>query len=221
MIVVLGSCHDPVARHLVSAWPNAALCSAEDLTRSGWVLSSDDAATPRWVIDGTCVADSEITGVFIRRSTVYPEELLTTHPADRGYLAAETHAFLIAMLCASRALVANPVRDGGMGDDTLRPERWIAAALDLNLPIAPLRVAEPRRQSLRQTRSVEVVRDEVHASLPLKTKRGLVQLVRMLDLHWASVLLDRRNRLVGLTTALPPSDRAISSLRMLLQEGCA
>ena len=55
MIVVIGSRHDPVATSMVEALPAAALCSAEDLTRPGWVwpLASPEAA--RWVVDGSVV----------------------------------------------------------------------------------------------------------------------------------------------------------------------
>ena len=60
-------------------------------------------------------------GVFVRRSAVYPEEFPSTHPDDRGYLAAEAHAFLVFVLADdARAAVANPVADGALGDDALR-----------------------------------------------------------------------------------------------------
>src|SRR5262245_66075685 len=109
MIVVVGSRHDSVATALVEAWPNAALCSAEDLTQLGWVWRPRSSRPSQWVIDSEIVADEDITGVFVRRSTVYPEEFLSTHPEDRSYLAAEAHAFLVFVLASTHAVVANPV----------------------------------------------------------------------------------------------------------------
>ena len=113
---------------LVESWPAAALCSAEDLTRPGWVWRSPPSGGARWVVDGRLIADDDVTGVFVRRSTVYPEELLSTHADDRAYLAAEAHAFLVFVLATTRALVANPVGDGSLGEESVRAERWIAAA---------------------------------------------------------------------------------------------
>src|SRR5262245_60155267 len=125
MILILGSRHDLVARELASSWNGAALSTAEDLTQPGWSLPPGERESQTWVAGGKRVEDSAVTGIFLRRSAVYAEELQSTHPDDRAYLAAESHAFLVAMLARTRARVANPVCDGSMGEETLRPDRWM------------------------------------------------------------------------------------------------
>src|SRR5262245_30078339 len=110
----------------------------------GWRWSSVADAGGRyrqWVIGGDIVLDAEVTGVFLRRSAVYPDELTETHPDDRAYLAAEAHAFLVLVLATTSALVVNPVSEGTLGVDALRPERWMRIAADLGVPVAPLRLS--------------------------------------------------------------------------------
>ena len=82
MIVVVGRRHDRDACGVVAAWPDARLLSAEDLTSVGWEWAGTGDPTT-WVVDGDRVADEEVSGVFVRRSTVYPDELGHVHPDDR------------------------------------------------------------------------------------------------------------------------------------------
>jgi hypothetical protein len=141
MIVVVGSRHDQVATRLVATWKSAALCSAEDLTRAGLAWEVQGRARRTWVVDGALVDDADVTGVFLRRSAVYPEELTSTHSDDRVYLAAEAHAFLVFVLASTRATVVNPVVDGGFGEEALRHERTVQAAAEGRIAIAPLTLA--------------------------------------------------------------------------------
>ena len=73
MIVVVGSRHDPVAADLIALWPQAALCSAEDLVSPGWVWRHGRPASRSWIVDAKPIRDEDVTGVFIRRSSVYAE----------------------------------------------------------------------------------------------------------------------------------------------------
>lgn len=217
MIVVLGSRHDKVAVALVEAWPDAVLCAAEDLTRPGWAWRTSSPLSRRWVIDGEVVDDEEITGVFVRRSTVYPEEFLSTHPDDRRYLAAEAHAFLVFVLSATRGTVANPVAEGAFGDEAIRPERWIAAADDAGLPIAPLRLTSSRLGPRRlHPVVVEVVGDEAFGEAPARSKAVALRIARRLELIWATVVFDGRHRLLTITSARPPGHEAVDALGRLL-----
>jgi hypothetical protein len=217
MIVVIGSRHDTVAAALVDAWPNAALCSAEDLTRPGWVWRLNRSQSSRWVIGGEIVDDEDITGVFVRRSAIYPEEFLSTHPDDRTYLAAETQAFLIFVLAATRALVATPVADGALGDEAIRPERWILMARQAGVSVAPLRLTSNRlhRRQLHPV-VVEVVGSEVFGNAPLQSKAAALKIVHQLNLLWAAVVFDGRHRLLTITSARPPCDEAVHALGCLL-----
>jgi hypothetical protein len=216
MIVVIGSRHDKVAAALVEAWPSAALCSAEDLTRPGWVWQLNGARSSRWVIGGEIVDDEDVTGVFLRRSAMYPEEFLSTHPDDRTYLAAETHAFLIFVLAATGAAVATPVADGALGDEAIRPERWMPIARQLGLSVAPLRLTSNRRRQQVRPLMLEVVGHEVFGNAPPRSKDAALQLVHQLNLLWAAVVFDQRHRLVTITSAQPPCDEAVPALGCLL-----
>jgi len=217
VILILGSRHDPVARSLASGWKHAAISTAEDLTQPGWRVSLDDREPQTWVAGGQRVDDPEVTGIFLRRSTVYPVELQGTHPDDRAYLAAEASAFLVAMLGKTRARVANPVCDGALGEETLRPDRWMAAAERVGLPLAPLRLqSRPAPIHERQSHRVDVVGDRVHGEVAEDLKPALTALTRALALEWASVLLDDRWRLLAITTKLAPSEESAQSLEKLL-----
>lgn len=223
MIVVVGSRHDPVAVALARSWPSAALCAAEDLVRPGWRWRSATLTTRqdggRWVVDGEIVNDADVTGVFVRRSGVYPEEFPSTHPDDRAYLAAESHAFLVFLLSATRATVANPVVDGALGEEAIRAERWLAAAAQAKTEVVPLRVTDdgvPRRAAEHFV--VEVVGDEAFGLASTGVKMAARRIVRRLGLAWATVLFDRRQRLLAVTAARPPGEQAIAALGRLLAE---
>ena len=172
----------------------------------------------RWVVDGEVVGDDEISGVFVRRSAVYPEEFLSTHPDDRSYLAAEAHAFLVFVLAETRATVANPVADGALGDEAIRPERWISAAGDAGLSVAPLRLTEsPPRRTPASTR----LSSRWSATRPSGMGRhgrrlAALRIAHELDLLWATVVFDGRHRLLTVTSARPPGDDAVDALGRLL-----
>ena len=217
MIVVVGSRHDPVAMSLAARWPRAVLCSAEDLVRPGWVWRSGKRAVRQWVVNSQPVRDDEVTGVFVRRSSVYAEELLTTHRDDRVFLAAENHAFLTFVLATTAARVVNPVVDGAFGEEALRPERWIAAAADAGLAIHPLRVrSEPKRRTQFGTRALEVVGDDVFGKAPARIAGATKRAARALAAPWAAFLFDTKYRLLTVTAARPPSDEAAAALQLLL-----
>jgi hypothetical protein len=222
VIVVVGSHHDPIARELIAGWPGAALCSASDVVTSGWCWSPTGAVDARWVIDGKVVADTTITGAFVRRAAFYPEEFTDTHPDDRAYLAAEAHAFLADVLASTSALVSIPAGDGTFGDELLPPGRWMRAAIDCGLTTAPVRARSNARAGvLRRTlRRVEVVGGVPIGTGSTRTLRGLGALANALGVRWATAILDGRNRVVALTSAAVPSTAARAALgRLLAQQG--
>lgn len=214
MIVVLGSRHDAAATALVERWPHSALCSAEDLVSEGWVW---EERRRTWVIDGARVDDREVTGVFIRRAGVYPEELITTHQADRAFLAAECRAFLMYVLATTGARVVNPVSDGAFGEEALRPERWTPRATELGIAIRPLRITHDGPMSLPSSvTAIEVAAGEVFgdASSLHDPARALTS---ALSLAWGVLLFDEDGRLVTITTSRAPSDAAASVLHRWLE----
>jgi hypothetical protein len=218
VIAVAGSRHDAVAEELVRRWPGAALCGAEDLTTHGWRWpTSSSIGERKWVIDGATVPDHEVTGVFVRRSTVYPDEFPRTHPDDRTYLAAESHAFLVFVLATTGATVVNPVRDATFGADALRPEEWMAVASRLGVVVAPLRITSggwPR--PFDSTTIVEVVGREPLAEQPVKLADAAVAVTGALGLTWAVAAFDDKDRLGALSITRPPSTDAACRLGQLL-----
>ncbi|HZF18443.1 MAG TPA: hypothetical protein VE008_01915 [Burkholderiales bacterium] len=218
MIVVVGSRHDPVAADLIALWPQAALCSAEDLVSPGWVWRHGRPASRSWIVDAKPIRDEDVTGVFIRRSSVYAEELATTHPADRSFLAAEAHAFLSFVLATTSARVVNPVIGGAFGEEALRPERWTAVASEMGIPVRPVRVtSEARRRAGYRTYEVEVVGSEVFGKGPARVLDGALRLAGKLDMAWGVLLFDTRHRLVAATGAQRPGEQATAALRRLLE----
>lgn len=218
MIVVVGSSHDSVATDLVASWPQAALCSAEDLVRPGWVWRHKQPASQTWVVDAKQVSDDDVTGVFVRRPTIYPEELMTTHPADRAFLASEIHAFLTFVLATTSARVVNSVIEGAFGEEALRPHRWTAAALKLGISVRPLRVSnEPLRRTTYRTSEVEVVGDEAFGDVPPRLLDSGRRLAQALGIGWGVFLFDARHRLVTVTTARRPSGAAAAALGRFLE----
>jgi hypothetical protein len=221
MIVIVGSRQDAVAAGLLEAWPDTLLCSAQDLTRTGWSWGVPQGTDARWVIDGRVVPDSNVSGVFVRRSTVYPEELLSTHPDDRRYLAAEAHAFLVFILAASRARVVNPVFDGAYGDEAMQPERWTSVARQLGITVAPLRLASGRAVALPSCDViVEAVDGQVFGTGSPRQHEVARTLMHSLGLLSASFAFDGRSRVVTISGTRPPADcDALASLGRLLSGG--
>jgi hypothetical protein len=219
VIVVLANRHDPVATDLVARWPSAALCSAEDLTRPGWVWPVTACASgARWVIDGSVVPDERVTGVFVRRSNVHAEELTSTHRDDRVYLAAEAHAFLVHVLARTAAVVVNPVDDtGAYGEGALRPERWMKVAADAGVAVAPFRVSSAGEQHpAGAATTFEVVAEQALGDPPKALAAAAVNVCRRLGLHWAVTSFDESGRLAAMTTTPAPSLPASGVLARLL-----
>jgi hypothetical protein len=222
MIVVVGSRHDSVATDLVASWPRAALCSAEDIVSLGWVWPHRQLSSRTWIVNTKQVRDEDVTGVFIRRPTVYAEELATTHPADRAFLASEVHAFLMFVLATTSARVVNPVCNGAFGEEALRPERWSAVASEIGISVRPLRVtSEPQRRTRYRIYEVEVVGGEVFGDAPARVLDGARRLADALGLEWSVLLFDARHRLVTVTGARRPSDAAAAALGRLLKARCS
>jgi hypothetical protein len=217
VIVVLGSRFDPLADSLVRALPAAALCSAEDLTLPGWMWPLGHGDANRWVVQGKVVDDREVTGVLVRRTWVYPEELVRTHPDDREYLAAESLAFLTFVLARTGARVINPVQGGAIGEEIFRIERWLPAAIDAGLEPRPLRLAARHAAAaLDSPFTIEVVGGDAFGSPSSALATRSIAFVRLLGLAYAVLVFDAENRLAAISAASCPSSAALPALAALL-----
>jgi hypothetical protein len=138
LIVVVGSAHDPRARSLVAHWgvPCAALLSAEDLSRPGWVLDVPERGRGRCVAGERIIPDRTITGILTLRPRIFAEELGHVAPPDRGYVAAEMTAVLLAWLAARRCPVLNAPSASALAGPNWRAARWRHAAHALGIPVA-------------------------------------------------------------------------------------
>jgi hypothetical protein len=215
VVVVVGSRHDPVATELANSW-SASLCGAEDLVGPGWAWHAGGG--PRtWRIAGARVDDRDVSGVFMRRGTVYPEELTGIHPDDRVYLAAEAHAFLSLVLASTSARVCNPVVDGAFGDEVLRLDRLLAAAATHDVPMRPVRLSDDgRRRPLPAAVTVEVVGDRAFGKAAPRDHAAALALAAALDLSWATFAFDRSHRLMAVSSSRAPSAVAAAALGALL-----
>jgi hypothetical protein len=217
VIVLVGSRHDRVSQELTARWSNAVLCSAEDLVAPGWVWGNHDPVARTWVASGQQIPDAQVSGVFVRRSAVYPEELTPVHPEDRAFLAAETQAFLTFVLATTAARVVNPVVDGAFGEEALRLERYGDAAARAGSAFRPIRVTTERTRRTRYAVSeVEVVGQEAFGRSSARVQQRALRLAATLGLLWAVVLFDSRSRLVTLTAARAPTEAAADALGRLL-----
>ncbi len=209
MIVVVGSRHDPVAMRLSTHWPDAALCRAEDLTSPGWVWPLDEAGARTWVIGGRAIADRSVTGVFLRRSAVYPEELRWVHEQDRAYMASEATAMLTFVLATTDARVVNPESDSAFGEDALDAPHWMAAAEMLGVLVRPFRCRS--HAGAAKTRGcvwLEWADGEVLGEAPAAWSERVARHARSLGLGWARYGLDARGRLEVVTTRGAPGVEA-------------
>jgi hypothetical protein len=183
------------------------------LTRPGWAWALKPSSVGRWVIEGETVDDPAVTGVLVRRSCVFPEELLTTHLDDREYLAAEATAFLTFVLAQTGARVVNPVNGGAMGEETIRIENWIPLARHLNLETAPLRMTPGlQHRAPDSARVVEVVGSETFGDAPPQLGDRLAALAKQLGLFFAKFVLDGNDHLIALSAAGHPSAAALPAL---------
>lgn len=214
MIVILGSRYDPLAVALVGAWPNAALCSAEDLLRPGWRYQQGSADSLRWVVDGNVVPDSEVTGVYVCRNAVHAEELMQVHPDDRVYLAAETHALLVALLASTGARVVNPVFEGVFGHDALRPERWMRLAAGLGIDVQPRRVSSEQIEASAGgiATIVTVLGQQVWSATAGPLQEASRRLVAAAGMVYSRAAFDSEGRFVAVSFEAVPTDDSCAAL---------
>jgi hypothetical protein len=141
MLLVVASRYDETAASLAARWTahDAVVATPSDLSRAGWQLSLGDQAPTTAAVDGRVVDHREIDGVLTRIPGIWAPELADIDPAEREYVASEMTAFLLAWLSGLDCPVVNPPTPSCLSGPYWRPERWLAAAAELGIPVRQLR----------------------------------------------------------------------------------
>jgi hypothetical protein len=107
-----------------------------DLSRRGWryVAGRPDAACA--VAEGEVVHSSDVAAVLCRVPAIAPADLPHIQSADRGYVAAEMQAFLLAWLAQFRGLRFNAPTPGSLCGPAWDALRWRQVAARTGLPVA-------------------------------------------------------------------------------------
>ena len=162
--MILASAADHAAFGFAARMPRGAVLvvTPADLSRAGWCYRPGDGAS-MLVADGAVVDSDRIAGVVTRLPWVAESELPHIVAADRAYVAAEMHAFLVAWLSDLDCPVANRPGPTCLCGPFWRHERWVVAAAAAGLAVHPARravgadLAEPSPlHSQRLTRVVMV-----------------------------------------------------------------
>jgi hypothetical protein len=125
-----------VARHRQDG---ACLVRPSDLSRAGWRHRVGDPAASVAVVDGVAIPAATLRGVITRLAAIVPSQLPHVAEADRDYVASEMNAFLGAWLSALRCPVLNRPFVPSLSGPAWCRERWARLALDLDVPVAPMR----------------------------------------------------------------------------------
>lgn len=137
MRLVVASIADEEAGELVALWsaPTRLLTPA-DLSHAGWW--HDDACPDRargWA-ERASFAAAGVSGLLIRLSRVWPQELTHIAVADREYVAGEMTAFLAAFLSGLRCPKLNRPTGANLLGPPWGPEVWRRIAGKIDIPVA-------------------------------------------------------------------------------------
>lgn len=136
--LVIASRSDTAAVGLAAAAaPELRVMTPADLSQPGWTLRLGDIANATAVIGGEVVAASAIVGVLVRLPGVAEHDLLHIAASDRGYVAAEMTAFLLAFLTALNCPLVNRPTPQCLAGPAWRQERWVSVANRLSIPVRP------------------------------------------------------------------------------------
>jgi len=221
LIVILGSQYDPVAVGLAKSWADAELCTAEDLVSPGWSWQVAENDQPTWVISGNTVPDKDVTGVFVLRSAVLPDELATIHQDDRVFMSSELRAFITFLLASTRALVVNPIVNHTFGEDSLRREWWVTFAKKADVPVYRKRITHllNARPLPGVAWKVEVVGSETFSDAPESICKRAKKTAQAADFLWGIFSFNSRRSLIDISTGKMPSHEAAKALYQILKRG--
>ena len=140
MLVLLARRSDSAARALCGRAPPGAarVLGWRDLSTPGWrYYANPDDGEDAAVLEGDLIADTAISAVVTRCSSVPPDELSHIVPSDRGYVAAEMTATLLAWLARLPCPVINRATATSLCGPRWYPEQWTMLATSLGLRAVP------------------------------------------------------------------------------------
>ena len=141
MLVVLANRTDATAAGLVSAWvsQDAALLTADDLSRAGWRHHPGAHEASTAVIGGRVVPVREIDAVLTKMPCVTEADLPHIVTEDRSYVAMEMTSFLVAWLSALECKVINKPRPACLVGPNWREAEWVRLAAETGMRVRTLR----------------------------------------------------------------------------------
>ena len=141
MLVVLANRTDATAAGLVSAWvsQDAALLTADDLSRAGWRHHPGAHEASTAVVGGRVVPVREIDAVLTKMPCVTEADLPHIVAEDRSYVAMEMTSFLVAWLSALECKVINKPRPACLVGPNWREAEWVRLAAETGMRVRALR----------------------------------------------------------------------------------
>ena len=162
MLIALAYAGDERARQLVERWSRstaASLLVPRDLSSPGWQHRVGEAGEDFLVCSGERVRARDVRGVVTLRYAILPEELPHIVAEDRGYVAAEMNALLIAWLDGLRCPILNRPSARSLAGPVLTRERWLVLAARVGLPLASRTAHVPAPACFAELSSVTVIGD--------------------------------------------------------------
>jgi hypothetical protein len=140
IVLLLASRRDAPAARLAAREADAGvrLMTPHDLSHEGWTFRLADPAGATGVLAGRPLRAAAIAGVVTRLASVTEDDLPQIAPEDRGYVAAEMNAFLLAWLTSLACPVVNRPTPQCLSGPHWRQERWVIAAERLGIPARPV-----------------------------------------------------------------------------------
>jgi hypothetical protein len=139
VLLVIADPFDAGARAFAEAHAarGALRVTPRDLSREGWRLRVGDPASCVAAVGGRRFCAGEIGGVLMRLPAVAEAHLPHIAPPDRGYVASEMTAFLLAFLTSLQCRVSNRPDPQSLCGPLWSPERWARLARDCEIDARP------------------------------------------------------------------------------------
>lgn len=149
VIVVLARSEDTVARLLTEKGPagDVFIMTPADLSTEGWSYSSRAQDETVAVTGGRLIGAGDIGGVITRIPCVFEEDLGHIDATDRGYVAAEMTAFLLAWLSTLDCPIINRPTASALWGPNWCHEKWVQTAAGLGIPVNIARRQVTTRQA--------------------------------------------------------------------------